>query len=55
MDESPAVEVKRERMKLGPIFGIAILVIIFALGGAYFFVHEKQRLNTPPIQETFNV
>lgn len=54
MDESPVVE-KRERMKLGPIFGIAILVIVFLAGGAYFFVHEKARLNTPPIQETINV
>jgi hypothetical protein len=53
MDESPVVE-KHERMKLGPIFAIALLVIIFAIGGAYFFVHEKARLNTPPIQETIN-
>lgn len=41
-------------MKLGPIFGIAILVIIFAIGGAYFFMYEQQRLHTPPIQETIN-
>jgi hypothetical protein len=53
MDESPQAE-KRERMKVGPMVGIAILVVIFALGGAYFFLHEKERLHTPPIQETIN-
>jgi len=54
MDEAP-VEVKRERMRLGPIFGIAILLIIFLAGGAYFFMREQARLHTPPVQETFNV
>lgn len=41
-------------MKLGPLTAIVILVLVFALGGAYFFQREQARLHTPPIQETIN-
>ncbi len=33
---------------------IALLILVFAAGGVYFFVREKALLNTPPVQETIN-
>lgn len=54
MDESPFVEAKKEPVKFGPIVGIIILIAIFVAGGVYFFLHEKARLDAPPVQETIN-
>jgi len=53
MDESPVVE-REEKMGFGPVVAIAILIVMFLAGGVYFFLNEKARLTTPPVQETIN-
>ncbi len=47
-------EPKPERMRIGPLMAIIILILIFVVGGIYFFLYEKARLNTPPVQQTVN-
>ncbi|MES2202973.1 MAG: hypothetical protein V4474_01475 [Patescibacteria group bacterium] len=47
-------ESKKERLGVGPMVAIALLILVFAAGGVYFFVREKALLNTPPVQETIN-
>lgn len=39
---------------VGPIAAVVIVVILLAIGGAYFFIQEKARFNTPPIEENLN-
>ncbi|MEK7109550.1 MAG: hypothetical protein AAB919_03950 [Patescibacteria group bacterium] len=39
---------------IGPIAAAIIVVILLAIGGAYFFIQEKARFNTPPIEENLN-
>lgn len=41
-------------MSIGPLAAIVILILLFVAGGVYFFLHEKARLNTPPVQQTIN-
>lgn len=53
MDESPVIE-KKESMKFGPVVAITILILIFLIGGVYFFLNEKARFTTPPVQQTIN-
>ncbi len=41
-------------MGVGPMVAIALLILLFAAGGVYFFVREKARLTAPPVVETIN-
>ena len=52
MDEP--MQQRPERMRIGPLAAIVILVLVFLLGGVYFFMYEKARLTTPPMQQTIN-
>lgn len=56
MDEpltTPSPE-RPERMRVGPMVAIIILVLLFVAGGIYFFLNEKARLTAPPVQQTIN-
>ena len=49
-----APEQPRERLGVGPMVAIVVLILLFAVGGVYFFLREKERLTAPPVTETIN-
>ena len=52
MDNLP--QQPREKLGVGPVVAIVLLILLFAVGGVYFFLREKARLTAPPVQETIN-
>ena len=48
------ISMQRERKGVGPLAAIIILILIFLVGGVYFFLYEKARLEAPPMQQTIN-
>jgi hypothetical protein len=45
---------EEDKKGIGPMAAIVILVALFAVGGVYFFLHERARLEAAPVQETIN-
>ena len=44
----------REKLGVGPMVAIVVLILMFAAGGVYFFLREQARLSAPPVIETIN-
>ena len=54
MDETPnqpVHEEKSQKTSIGPMAAIVVLVILFIIGGIYFFIQQEMKLHQTPLNE----
>ncbi len=54
MSDSPLPEQQGKKQPAGPGIAVFVIVLLFVLGGIYFFVTQEMKLHNAPAAEQYN-